>query len=142
MIRIPAIPIVSFAVFAITVLLSLSAIGQGGTGSVCVAARVDDPFWKEEPRLANGQINTHGLRFSIDKQQSMEWPTTKSLKIAPLDTSKRHLLVVLDSRAKPIESVRFTFSDYKSTNLCMFYDGYQGIQLWEATPRTRWCKCK
>jgi hypothetical protein len=39
---------------------------------------------------------------------------------------ERHLLVVLDSSAKPIESAWFKFSDYKSTELCMAYDGYQG----------------
>lgn len=43
---------------------------------------------------------------------------------------------------KPIESVWFAFSGYKSTDLCMTYDGYQGIQLHDATRHTPWCKCK
>ncbi|HKW63274.1 MAG TPA: hypothetical protein VJN89_12065 [Candidatus Acidoferrum sp.] len=30
----------------------------------------------------------------------------------------------------------------KSTDLCMTYDGYQGIGLQEATRRTPWCKCR
>jgi hypothetical protein len=55
--------------------------------------------------------------------------------------SDRHILVVLGSDGKPIESVKFRFSDYKSTELCMTYDGYQGIGLQEATGRTPWCKC-
>jgi len=140
--RVPAVHVAAVVALAIAILHPLSAIGQQGTGTVCVAARIDDPFWKEEPRLANGQINTHGLRLRVDKQPATEWPVTKSLKVGPLDATKRHLLVVLDSSGKPIESVRFTFSDYKSTDLCMFYDGYQGIQLQEATRRTPWCKCK
>src|SRR5205807_4938811 len=40
---------------------------------------------------------------------------------------------------KPIESVRFKFAVYKSTDLCMTYDGYQGIGLQETTRRTPWC---
>jgi len=115
---------------------------QRGTGSVCVAARIDDPFWKEPPTLPNGEINSHGLKVRVDTGPVEEWPQRKSLKIDGLDTSERHLLVVLDSSGKPIESVRFKFSDYKSTELCMAYDGYQGIGLQEATRRTPWCKCR
>lgn len=140
--RIPALHVAVVAAFAIAIWLPLYARGQQEAGTVCVAARIDDPFWKEEPRTANGQINTHGLRLRVDNQPATEWPVNKSLKFGPLDAAKRHLLVVLDSSGKPIESIRFTFSDYKSRELCMAYDGYQGIQLQEATRRTPWCKCK
>ena len=91
--------------------------------------------------LPNGQINSHGLKVKIDKRPVTAWPERKSLKIEELDTVERHLLVVLDSSGKPIESVRFKFSDYKSSELCMAYDGYQGIGLQESTRRTPWCKC-
>jgi len=124
------------------VLVSISVTAQRGTGSVCVAARIDDPFFKEPAALPNGEINSHGLKVRVDRRPVMEWPQRKSLKIDGLDTSDRHLLVVLDSSGKAIESVRFKFSDYKSTELCMTYDGYQGIGLQEATRRTPWCKCR
>jgi hypothetical protein len=71
-----------------------------------------------------------------------EWPQWKSLKIDGLDISERHLLAVLDSSGKSIESVRFNFGDYKSTDLCITYDGYQGIGVQESTRRTPWCKCR
>jgi len=114
---------------------------QEGSGSVCVAARVDDPFWKQSAILPNGQINSHGIMVKIDKRPVMAWPERKSLKIEGLDTSERHLLAVLDSSGKPIESLWFKFSDYKTAELCMFYDGYQGVGLHDATRRTPWCKC-
>lgn len=66
----------------------------------------------------------------------------KSLKIEELDLTGRHLLAVLDSRNKPIESLWFRFSGYRSTNLCISYDGYQGVSLKEADRHTPWCKCK
>jgi hypothetical protein len=110
-------------------------------GSVCIAARVDDPLFKEPPTLPNGQLNTHGLKIKIDKQPTTPWPDRKSLKIADLDIGERHLLVILDSKGKPIESVRFSFAEFKTTDICMTYDGYQGMQLNDATRHTPWCKC-
>ena len=132
---------VGFVVVTLILALSNLATAQQATGSVCVAARVDDPFWKEPATLPNGQINSHGLTLRIDKRPAAVWPERKSLKIDGLDTSERHVLVVLGADGKPIESVRFRFSQYHSTQLCMAYDGYQGIGLQDATRRTPWCKC-
>jgi hypothetical protein len=130
------------AAVALVLLVSISGAAQPGTGSVCVAARIDDPFYKEPATLPNGEINSRGLKVRVDRGAVEEWPQRKSLKIDGLDTSEKHLLVVLASSGKPIESVRFKFSDYKSTDLCMSYDGYQGITLQEATRHTPWCKCR
>lgn len=126
----------------LVVLLSSFAAAQQGTGRICVAARIDDPFFKESATLPNGEINSHGLKVRVDRRPAENWPQRKSLEIDRLDTSERHLLIVLDSSGKPIESVHFKFSDYKSNDLCMTYDGYQGIGLQEATRRTPWCKCR
>jgi len=131
----------ALAVLTLVLLVSISANAQQSTGSVCVAARIDDPFFKEPATLPNGEINSHGLKVRVDKRPVEEWPRRKSLKIKDLDTGEQHLLAVLDSSGKPIESVRFKFSEYKSTDLCMAYDGYQGIGLQEATRRSPWCKC-
>ena len=129
------------AAFVVVLLVSHLAWTQQSSRSVCVAARIDDPFWKEPATLPNGEINSHGLRVRIDKRPATEWPQRKSLKIEGLDPSERHLLVVIEPSGKPIESVRFKFSEYNSTELCMTYDGYQGISLQEVTRKTPWCKC-
>jgi hypothetical protein len=135
---------VKTSIIVVTFMLSISnhANAQQATGSVCVAARADDPFWKEPATLPNGKINSHGLSVKIDKRPAAAWPDRESLKIDGLDTSERHVLIVLGSGVKPIESVRFKFSEFKSTELCMAYDGYQGIGLQETTRRTPWCKCR
>jgi hypothetical protein len=127
---------------ALVLLVSIPGTAQRDMGSVCVAARIDDPFFKEPAVLPNGDINSHGLKVRVDTRPVMEWPQRKSLKIDGLDTTARHLLVVLDSSGKAIQSVHFKFSDYQSTELCMNYDGYQGIGLQGATRRTPWCKCR
>jgi hypothetical protein len=126
---------------AVTILLLSLQIGatDSSTGSVCVASRADDPWWKVPVPQA---LESRGLRLGVDKRQVVPWPKKESLKIEGLDLSERHLLVILDANSKPIESLWFRFSTYKSPNLCMAYDGYQGIGLKEANRHTPWCKCK
>lgn len=121
---------------------SVLANAQQETGSVCVAARSDDPFWKESATLPNGKINSHGLKIKVDKRPAEAWPERKSLKIEDLDISQRHVLTVIDSTGRPLESVRLNFSAYKSSASCLSYDGYQGIGIQESSRRTPWCKCR
>jgi hypothetical protein len=126
---------------ALALLVLILCLVLAQQGNVCIAARVDDPFYKEPTILANGQVNTHGLKLKIDKQHIIPWPDRESLKIADLDIEERHLLVVLDSKGRSVESVRINFPKFKTTDICMTYDGYQGIQLNNASRHTPWCKC-
>ncbi len=126
--------------FVSLIALCQAATAQGGVGTVCVAARSATPF-RGQVIPPTGEVSSGGLRVKIDKHSAMPWPQRTSLKMDNLDLSERHLLVVIDARGKSVESVWFRFSEYKSTNLCMAYDGYQGIGLQEATRHTPWCKC-
>ncbi len=131
-----------FAPAGLMLVLLFLANAQGPrTGTVCVASRADDPF-RGQVISPTGNVDSHGLRVKIDKYPAELWPQRRSLKIDDLDLSERHLLTILDVRAKPVESIWFRFSSYKSTDLCMSYDEYQGVQLREATRHTPWCKCK
>ena len=116
-------------------------IAQSGSGSVCVASRADDPF-RGQVIPPTGEVDSRGLRVRIDKGAATPWPQRKSLKIDDLDLAERHLLSVLDARGKPVESLWFRFSQFKSNTLCMSYDEYQGVQLQEDTRHTPWCRCK
>jgi len=129
--------------FGLALVLALCQIAaaQARVGTVWVAARAATPF-RGQVIPPTGEVSSGGLRVEIDKRPAMPWPQRKSLKIERLDLNERHLLAVIDSDGKSVESVWFRFSDYKSTDLCMAYDGYQGIGLQEATRRTPWCKCK
>ena len=129
----------ALSVLMALLLLAALAIADPETGSVCVASRTDDPWWKVAPPDAT---NTRGFRVKIDKRSAEPWPQRTSLKLDGLDLEDAHLLVILNGTGKLVESVRFKFSTFKSADLCMSYDGYQGMQLQEATKRTPWCKCK
>jgi hypothetical protein len=124
---------------AFVFLLVAAGIAQTGSGTVCVASRNDDPWFKVPPPEAT---SSRGLHLRVDKRTPVPWPQKESLKIDALDLSDLHLVAVLDSHNKPIESIKFRLSTYKSADLCMSYDGYQGVQLQEATKHTPWCKCK
>jgi|SRR5579863_1687504 len=67
-----------FASLTLVLLISQFACAQS-TGSVCVASRADDPFWKE-PIPPSGEINSHGLRVKVDKRAAMAWPQTARLQ--------------------------------------------------------------
>ena len=129
------------ALLSLILLIPLSVIPQQRTGTVCIAARIDDPFFKEPATLPNGEINSHGLKVRVDKMAAVDWPGRKSLKISDLRTDEPHVLAVLSADGKPIQSVRFKFTQFNSTDLCMSYDDYQDIGLNDATRHTPWCKC-
>lgn len=122
-------------------LVSQASGAEPEGGTVCVASRADDPF-RGQVIPPTGEVSSGGLQLRVDKRPAVPWPQRKSLKINGLNLRDRHLLVVLNSARKPVESLWFRFSEYKSTDLCMSYDGYQGVGLQDATRHTPWCKCR
>jgi hypothetical protein len=110
---------------------------ESGRGTVCVAPNSEKPPTRTSP----GQdYNPATLLLKIDDRDLVHWPHKESLKIDDLDTTKRHL-VVLTSDGKRIQSFWFRFSDFKVVDLCMDFDGYEGVQLHDRRGRP-WCKCK
>jgi hypothetical protein len=110
-------------------------------GTVCVASRAATPF-RGQIVPPTGEVSSGGLQVKVDKRTAVPWPQRESLKIEGLDLKERHLLAVLDSHGKSVESLWFRFSNYKSIHLCMSYDGYQGIGLVDDGKHCPWCRCK
>ncbi len=76
----------------------------------------------------------------VDKREPIRWPHNKPLLVENLDIRNNHL-VVLTSDGKQIQSFRFKFSDYHDAKLCVYFDGYQGVQLGNRTDAL-WCKVR
>jgi hypothetical protein len=108
--------------------------GQAQRGTVCVA-----PNSTEAPqRVTPGQnYNPATLSIRMDKGPPLLWPHKQGTKIGDLDINERHLVTVT-SHGKRLFSFWFRFSEYKSGDLCLSFDGYEGAQLEE---RKHWCKC-
>jgi hypothetical protein len=106
-------------------------------GTVCVA-----PNSAKRPTTISpgGEYNPKTLSLKIDRGRLLLWPHSESVLIGNLDLDQRHL-VTLTSDGKIVQSFWFRFSEYKSNDLCVAFDGYQGVQLQERQ-RSSWCKCK
>jgi len=125
---------------SLVLVLSQATAAEPARGTVCVASRAATPF-RGQVVPPTGEVSSGGLQVRIDRRPAAPWPQRKGLKIEGLDLKERHLLAVLDAKGKPVESVWFKFSEFTSVDLCMSYDGYQGIGLQDAK-RAPWCKCK
>jgi len=114
-----------------------SSDNQHEFGTVCVLPNSSEPPRRFSP---GGEYNPATLTVRIDKREPILWPHKKPIRIENLDLKDRHL-VVLTSDGKRIQSFWFRFSDYKDLHLCVYFDGYQGVQLGDKQD-ARWCKCK
>jgi hypothetical protein len=84
--------------------------------------------------------NPNTLRLRVDHQEALRWPHNAPVLINHLDLQDNHL-VVLTSDGKRIQSFRFKFSEGDDARLCIYYDGYQGVQLGN-TKNADWCRVK
>src|ERR1700751_104701 len=139
------------ATLAFTVLLACGALSlpsnsvaqaksperDSTSGSVCVLPNSPEQPTRTSP---GGEYNPDTLMLRVDNREPMRWPRRKPLLIRNLDMQNIHL-VVLTSDGTRIKSFRFKFSDYHDANLCVYFDGYQGVQLGNRTDAL-WCKVK
>jgi hypothetical protein len=120
----------------IVLLVCPALVAQSGRGTLYVRPNSSEP----PPRVSPGQFyNPATLTLKIDKRPPIPWPHKESVKIDDLDVKERHL-VVLTSDGRNVQSFWFRFSDYKTTDLCIGFDGYQGVQLHEKNSPL--CKCQ
>ncbi len=90
-------------------------------------------------RFTPGQnYNPATLSIRMDKGPLAPWPHKQGMKIGDLDVNERHLVTVT-SDGKRLFSFWFKFSEYKSSALCLSFDGYEGARLQEEKSS---CKCK
>jgi hypothetical protein len=122
------------------VLMGATLHAQQKFGSICVA-----PNSRERPKaFSPGQeYNPATLSLKIDQKEAIPWPHVNPVSITELTLGDPHL-VVLTSDGKRIQSFRFRFSEFPSAELCMSFDGYEGVQLYDKgtnSRRARYCGC-
>jgi|ERR1700689_794234 len=106
-------------------------------GSICVLPNSPEPPTRISP---GGEYNPKTLTLRIDKQEPIRWPHKEPVLIDGLDLQTNHL-VVLTSDGKRIHSFRFKFSEDDDAKLCIYFDGYQGVQLGNRK-NADWCRVK
>ena len=106
-------------------------------GGICVLPNSPEPPTRISP---GGEYNPNTLTLRIDKQEPIRWPHKQPVLIDSLDLQTNHL-VVLTSDGKRIQSFRFKFSEDDDAKLCIYFDGYQGVQLGNKK-NADWCRVK
>ena len=125
-------------IFLIAALANSAFPAEPGTGSICIAPADERPIQASAPGLF---CDSEKLSLRIDNQQAVPWPLKGSVKVATLDPTIRHRVVVYCA-GKAQQSFTFHFSEFKTGELCLFLNGlYKTAQLWEAKG-CPWCKCK
>jgi hypothetical protein len=107
------------------------------SGSICVLPNSPEPPTRISP---GGEYNPDTLTVRVDKAQSIRWPHKEPILIDGLDLQANHL-VVLTSDGKRIQSFRFKFSEEDDARLCVYFDGYQGVQMGNRKSAL-WCKAE
>src|SRR6476646_6562762 len=79
------------------------------------------------------------LSIRIDDRDTVQWPRKQRVHVKDLALDRSHL-VTARCAGKPLQAARFRFSDFKSTNVCVSYDVYGGIYLFDYTTRGWGCK--
>jgi hypothetical protein len=125
---------------AVAVFFCPVSFTQSGKGSLCVA-----PISLDWPPTAAPGLACVSNRFSlkIDSQKALSWPTKESVRIDGLDIGVRHRVVIYCD-SKPQQSFYFRFSEFNTSEVCLFLnDLYKTAQVWDPkqTPAP-WCKCK
>jgi hypothetical protein len=110
---------------------------QSGTGSICVLPNSPEPPTKISP---GGMYNPDTLTVRVDKGELIRWPHKEPVLIEGLNLQDNHL-AVLTSDGKRIQSFRFKFATEDDAKLCIYFDGYQGVQLGNRKAAL-WCKAK
>src|SRR5881227_1575680 len=111
--------------------------GEHKTGSICVLPNSPEPPTRFSP---GGEYNPKTLTLRIDAQEPIRWPHNQPVLIDGLDPQMSHL-VVLTSDRKRIQSFRFKFAEDDYARLCIYFDGYQGVQLGNKK-NADWCRVK
>ena len=139
-----AINLITSILLACICILSGSSSAQASptgpkkkSGSICVLPNSPAPPTRISP---GGMYNPDTLTLRVDKQEPLHWPRKAPVLINGLDLQDNHL-VVLTSDGKRVQSFRFNFSEDDDARLCVYYDGYQGVQLGN-TKNAGWCRVK
>ena len=112
------------------------------SSSLCIAPA---PELSEVPQ---GQLppeelscSAQRLSFRLDSLPAKPWPIKESIRFDGLDPGVRHRVVVVCGR-RAEQSFFFRYSDYKTSELCLFInDLYRTVQLWKSKDAP-WCKCR
>ena len=125
-------------VFALVLLQAPAAT----TGTICVS---DVPRPTPGPTsLANPTGGKPEWAFTVQIDDGERHATTadKSVLIGDVTLGARHLVTIRD-RGKIVTSFKFTFEEYRSPDLCLWFNElYETWSVWTKKNARHLCKCE
>ncbi len=112
------------------------------TGSICVAALTRPTGGAKSLANAAGDnlISTYSVQ--VDKTPSVIASHDKPIRISALSPARRHLVKIIGD-GKIVQSFYFRFSDFKSRELCLWFNAlYETWSLWETKEAGAKCRCE
>ena len=79
------------------------------------------------------------LSIRIDNGATFPWPRKERTHVNDLALDRSHL-VAARCAGKPLQVTKFRFSDFNSNNVCVSYDVYGGIYLFDYKTHGWGCK--
>ena len=114
---------------------------KASSGSVCIATVT--PPNSGQKSLANpaGGNRISSYSVQVDKRKPLITSKDKSINISSLAVDGRHVVKIFGD-GRPIESFRFTFSEFSTRKLCLWFNAlYETWQLWDAKHGGAKCNC-
>ena len=113
-----------------------------GAGSICIAPP-DRPA-SGEKSLANpaggNPISTYSVQ--VDKMSPTVASNDRSVRISSIATGRKHLVKIIGD-GKVVQSFWFSFSKFKTRDLCLFFNSlYETWSLWDGKEGRAICRCK
>src|SRR5438128_1344845 len=121
---------------------SQAVSSEAVTGSLCVAA-VQQPKpgekFSAEPK---GLYRVRVFSIQIDNQPTIRALADRGVLVGPLSLKDKHTIRIFGD-GRQVESFRFKFSSYPSSELCLLYERfYQNWFLWDCKQASAWRLCK
>lgn len=126
---------------AVLIVISSCSVWANEFGYICVAP-VPEPN-NGDITLANPMGGGREFNFSIqiDKGEIKEIPHKTNVQFTKLELETKHLVIIRNNR-EIIESFWFSFEDYGSNDLCLWFKSlYETWTLWPLKTSKHICKC-
>jgi hypothetical protein len=126
-------------------LLFVTAFANGSaqepTGQICVAPAAPPALGQKSLSNPTGENRIRRYTIQIDHFSPTVVDSKHSTLISNIPLRGIHWVRVRGD-GKVVESFKFTFLEFSSTRLCLFFNSlYESWNLWDSKQPHPWCKC-
>jgi hypothetical protein len=112
------------------------------SGAICIAPVARPTAGEKSLSNSTGGNHVSSYTVQVDDKPAVVTSDEKGLRVTGLPTGKRHLVKIYGD-GKLLHSFRFTYADYRSSELCLWFNPlYETWSLWKAKDAGAKCRCE